>query len=486
MSRILTVAAAVLSLGLGACSSDDGTKSEDGDITFNSDSLQPGDDGYLLPDGATPPDQDGPGDDTEPGFDVGDADLFVEPGGPGNEEFPVNSYTMEDQKNPNMALMSDGSFVIVWQSGKNVSTAPQDGSGWGVIAKHFRKNGAPYADEFVVPTTTQGSQTRPAVAGRPDGAYWVLWEGEGLFEGSLKDIGAKAFDLMGEVLANERRLNAKVDSNQTQPAAFVNARGDLIAIWQSDGSVDGSSDGIYGQHYLGGLVMKGADYRVNSYTKDSQRDPSLGFHTDGSFVVAWTSEGQDNGIGNGVFAQRYTDAVAGTGEFVVNSELVGQQEKPDVAFLPDGRFVLVWQSFPGQDGDGSGIFGQIFSQAGTKVGAEFRLNEVTAGQQTQPRIAGLPDGGYVVVWQSCPNTDSGIGGDGNDCGIIGRRFSGDTPVTGDFVVNQTTAGVQEAPRILSLGDGAFVVVWNSIGQDLASEPKGYGLFARRFPIGFKP
>lgn len=469
-------------LGLGACGGDsDGTQNE-GDISFVSDGAESDQDGYVP--GNPDTDSVSPGDSTQPEMDL--PDVYVEPGGPGDKEFAINKYTAEDQKNPAMAVLKDGSFVVAWQSGKAVAVAPQDGSGWGVIVRRFRSNAAPAGDEYVAPTLTQGNQTRPALAAKNDNSFWVLWEAEGMPDGNLKDIAAKAFDKDDAVLVEEWRVNEKTDSNQLLPCAFVNSRGDLAVVWQADGSLDGEADGIYGQVFLGGSVKKAPEFRVNTYTQDSQRDPSLAGSPDGAFLVAWTSEGQDNGIGNGVYGNRYTDAAAATGEFLVNTELGGQQEKPDVARLPNGNYVVVWHSFPGQDGDGSGIYGQIYTSSGSKLGAEFRINEITVGNQTLPRVAALPDDSFVVVWQSCPNLESGLGGDTDDCGIIGRVLSGGTPMSKDFVVNQTVKGLQEAPKVASLGDGAFVVVWTSVGQDLPSEPKGYGIFGRRFPAGYKP
>lgn len=475
------VGSLVLTLLLPACGGgDDGGKdSLEGDILFQNDGLEPGDDGYVPPDSDTLNPDGAQSDETAP-------DVYVEPGGPGNQEFAVNGYTLEDQKYPALAVSSEGKFLVAWQSGKVISSAPQDGSGWGVIVKRFHNNAASDEAEFVAPTTTQGNQTRPAVAFRNDEGFWVLWEAEGMVDGSLKDIAAKAFNDKLEVVTEEWRINQKVDSNQTQPIAFVNSRNDLTVIWQADGSLDGDAEGLYGQIYLGGSVKKGPEFMVNTFTADGQKDASMAAASTGAFVVAWTSEGQDNGIGNGVYANRYLDTGAATGEFLVNTELNGQQEKPDVGFFSDGRFVIVWQSYPGQDGDGSGVFGQIYSATGAKIGSEFQVNQITPGQQSTPRVAVLPNDTFVVVWQSCPNTESNLGGDGDDCGIVGRILSGGNAVTSDFVVNQTVKGVQEYPRIASLGDGAFVVVWSSIGQDLESEPKGYGIFGRRFPAGFKP
>ena len=57
-------------------------------------------------------------------------------------------------------------------------------------------------------------------------------------------------------------------------------------------------------------------------------------------------------------------------EFQINTYTSGQQSEPTVSELSDGGFVICWQS-QGQDGSLSGIFGQIYDSSGTKSGEEL-------------------------------------------------------------------------------------------------------------------
>jgi hypothetical protein len=57
----------------------------------------------------------------------------------------------------------------------------------------------------------------------------------------------------------------------------------------------------------------GGEFRVNTYTTDSQSRPTVALDGSGAFVVSWNSQGQD-GSGHGVFAQRFTRT--GTGVFL--------------------------------------------------------------------------------------------------------------------------------------------------------------------------
>ena len=86
-------------------------------------------------------------------------------------------------------------------------------------------------------------------------------------------------------------------------------------------------------------------------------------------------------------------------EFLVNTYTTGSQRKADVAAAGNGNFVVTWQS-AGQDGDYSGIFGQRYDRAGNALGAEFRVNSVTASAQYVPHAAADAKGNFVVVWSS--------------------------------------------------------------------------------------
>lgn len=94
----------------------------------------------------------------------------------------------------------------------------------------------------------------------------------------------------------------------------------------------------------------------------------------------------------------------------------------------------------------------------------------TIGRHGAPSVACAADGAFVVVWQS-------HGQDGDDYGIIGQRFDSSGGQRGtEFIVNTYSTDSQRAAAVCSDAESRFVVVWQSYGQD----DDGYGVFARRF------
>jgi hypothetical protein len=108
--------------------------------------------------------------------------------------------------------------------------------------------------------------------------------------------------------------------------------------------------------------------------------------------------------------------------------------------------------------------------AQTPLGGEFRVNEQTTDIQRRPSVAADGADNFVVVWES-------FVGDGGGAAVLGRRFdAAGNPQGGDFVVNAYTTNAQFGPSVTYARDGSFVVVWTSYRQDGSTQ----GVFGRRF------
>jgi hypothetical protein len=83
--------------------------------------------------------------------------------------------------------------------------------------------------------------------------------------------------------------------------------GDFAVAWRSTVQ-EPSGYGIYAQRYDSAGTPLGNELHVNTYTTSDQFDPYVAMDADGDFIISWTSTGQD-GSSNGVYAQRFADAV---------------------------------------------------------------------------------------------------------------------------------------------------------------------------------
>jgi hypothetical protein len=164
----------------------------------------------------------------------------------------------------------------------------------------------------------------------------------------------------------------------------------------------------------------GPEFRVNTFTTNHQRLPSIAFDSSGNFVVVWTSSAQDGSVG-GVFGQRYASSGAPLGpEFRVNTYTTSYQGFPSVASDSSGNFVVAWTSLA-QDGSSYGIFGQRYASSGAPLGPEFGVNTYTTDVQSRASVASDSSGNFVVVWESSNQDDS-------NWGVFGQRYSQIVPV----------------------------------------------------------
>ena len=380
-------------------------------------------------------------------------------------ELTVNTTVVGDQTFTGAmarAVASDagGNFVVVWESND------QDGDGLGVYAQRFAGDGTPSGVEFQVNTETTSNQWNAAVAMNAGGEFVVVWQSDSQ-DGSNSGVYAQRYDASGVATGAEFRVNTTVSSNQLDPDVALHDDGSFVITWSSDGQ-DGDKFGVYAQRYDAAGTALGSEVQINSMTTRDQQWSSVAATPDGGFVVTWSSDRQD-GDGYGVFARRFDDAGnALTGELRVNTETVKDQQRSAVAVAGDGSFVVVWESDT-QDGNRFGIFGQRFLADGQRDGGEFQINDTSARDQRDASVSMDAGGNFVVAWTSDQQ-------DGDGFGVYARQFDAlGTPITTEVQVNTTTRGDQQSASVALADAGQHIITWS--GEGAADDQ---GILAQRF------
>ena len=347
-------------------------------------------------------------------------------------ETRVNTTTASGQFEPSVAGLSGGGYVVTWVS------ANQDGAGYGVYGQRYDASGAKVGGETLVNTTTASDQDEPSVAGLSAGGYVVTWTSYNQ-DGSSAGVYGQRYDALGVKLGGETLINTTTAGYQYEPTAAGLSGGGYVITWAS-ANQDGSGWGIYGQRYDAAGAKLGGETLINTTITNHQLMPGVAGVSGGGYVVTWVSDGQD-GSRYGVYAQCY-DASGGKvgSEALVNTITANDQSQPSVTALSGGGYMVTWGS-DGQDGSGSGIYGQRYDAAGAKVGGETLINTTIANDQHQPNVAGLSGGGYVVTWMS-------VNQDGSDTGIYQRVFTS----------NSNGPPVAMADSAAATEDGATVVI----------------------------
>lgn len=240
--------------------------------------------------------------------------------------------------------------------------------------------------------------------------------------------------------------------------------GYVLVWWAVNQEVSGADEGhgIYAQRHdadgdpMGDPIQANSDANAKAYPSE----PVVAALSDGGYAVAWTSA--FDGSSDGIYARRF-DAQGNPagGEIQVNTFTDGAQTDPDIAALADGGFIVTWRA--------DGLFTQRYDANGNAVGKETRLTEDDLLYRPgSPSITGLADGGYVVTW-----VESGANYS-ND--IFSHRYDANgKPVGVETRVNTYANGYQVDPDVAALPDGGYVVTWS--GQGVGDVE---GIFSQRF------
>ncbi len=330
----------------------------------------------------------------------------------------------------------------------------------------------PTGNDVQVNTFTIGQQIIPAVAALAGGGFVVTWSSLGQ-DGSISGIYGQRYAADGTALGSEFRVNTFTADSQIYSSVAALAGGGFVVTWSSYGQ-DGSVSGIYGQRYAADGTALGSEFRVNTFTNNYQVYSSVAALAGGGFVVTWMSWSQDGSL-FGIYGQRYAADGTAVGQRVPRQHVYHRQPgASSVAALAGGGFVVTWES-PGQDGSGYGIYGQRYAADGTALGSEFRVNTFTTDNQEASSVTALAGGGFVVTWTS-------NGQDGSGTGIYGQRYAADgTPLGSEFRSTRSPP-TQLYPSVTALAGGGFVVTWTSNGQD----GSGSGIYGQRYAADGSP
>jgi hypothetical protein len=263
-------------------------------------------------------------------------------------------------------------------------------------------------------------------------------------------------------LGQEILVNTATASDQYNSQITALSNGGFVVTWhdfsQGVGGAGGDASGfaVKAQVFAAGGIPVGSEIRVNSATAAEQFYPQVTALQNGGFVVTWYDLSQGvggaGGDASGFAVKAQVFAAGGTpvgAEIRVNSATAGTQVDAQITALSNGGFVVTWydnsQGVGGTGGDASGsaVKAQVFAAGGTPVGAEILVNSATAGDQVQPQITALSNGGFVVTWHDFSHGVGGAGGDTSDYAVKAQVFAaGGTPIGAEIRVNSATAGTQ--------------------------------------------
>lgn len=258
------------------------------------------------------------------------------------------STTMMFTQGPAVAVLASGEYIVVW------SEAQIDGSDT-IRGRFVNASGVPQINpitgdnlDFPVSVAEPGIAARPYVASTGEGrGFVVVWTyADDFFEPT--NVRARFFTSTGvAAFAQNGRLTTYTDGDVFGPKVVsIGSNRAMVAYFAQTASDPRLEDGaiVFSRFTSPAGNPEGAPYIVPLEVPGFQPHvPSMVLRDDGAIGAAWHDCGaQGDGQGCGVFVQALrTTGVPVGAPIIVNTTVVGDQETPSIAPLPDS-FVVTW------------------------------------------------------------------------------------------------------------------------------------------------
>jgi hypothetical protein len=263
------------------------------------------------------------------------------------DEFRVNSMRARDQASPSIATLSDGGWVVTWQSDNQV-----------IYAQRYGSNGSASGSELTVSAAVH-QQSDSDVTALADGGWLVAWMS---WESTEMHVHLRRYSSLG-VAGDELSVDGPSAPTQMYPSVAALSAGGWVLSW---GQYGAQAEGIFAvvQHYAAdGTLVSRAELGTDSVKTNLTALPDQGW------LLTWEVRDFYNYV---VHGQRFTASGAATGhEFVIPMVTGGVSPYPAVTVLADGGWLITWNATD-VDGSETGIAGQRYSAQGAPVGEPFQ------------------------------------------------------------------------------------------------------------------
>jgi Ca2+-binding RTX toxin-like protein len=207
--------------------------------------------------------------------------LFDSNGKAVGKDFIINSKTADLQRYATVSALSNGGFVTTWTS-KDVP-----GDSGDIRARFFRADGSPVGKDFVVGEQTAFEQTIPVVTQLSGGNVVLAWTSNIVFGNSIdNDVKARILNSSGKAITGEFLVSEQATSGQGDIELVALADGRLLAVWNS---VEGSTVEVRARLFAPGGLAASPEFLVNSNTTGNQGDAHAALMADGRVAVTFTS-----------------------------------------------------------------------------------------------------------------------------------------------------------------------------------------------------
>ncbi len=145
-------------------------------------------------------------------------------------DFRINTQTSQNQSLPDVVGLLDGGFVVTWTSnGQDTSDSS------GIYAQRYNEDGTTNGGEFLVNSHIIGSQHHSSVTALTDGGFVIVWQSDGQGSGTSGVYGQR-YNADGSLDGGEQVIADHVDYGFGFPEVSPLSDGGFAVTWQNDTS----------------------------------------------------------------------------------------------------------------------------------------------------------------------------------------------------------------------------------------------------------
>jgi hypothetical protein len=343
-------------------------------------------------------------------------------------------------------------YLVVYESGQNI---------YGKFVDQF---GKPLGAEFVVAESSGRSRSPSAIFDGVNRRYLVTWTN--LNEVTSTDIFGQLVNADGDLLGDQIRISSAPEIQSEAKSSFDPSTQTFLIVWQDYRNKDISAYDIYAQRLDSNGNRVGDNFAISIdidnpglYASNNQSLPSVAHNdTTHSFLVSWTDYRETATAGR-IYGQLISNHGSLLGaNFTISENISDHQTHSSTTYdQANQRYIIVWTDGRNRETASSDIYGQLLDNNANPINGNFAISGATEVQDS-PEVSYNPKSeSLLLIWRDGRNRELGQSG----YGIIGNwdvygqagRIANDnfSPSGENFIVSDLPGG-QISPSLTCNSD----------------------------------
>ncbi|MCB9954370.1 MAG: hypothetical protein H6848_00585 [Caulobacterales bacterium] len=350
-----------------------------------------------------------------------------------------------DQYEPKTIALGDGRFVLIWTD--NSDAAPGDSDGVDILAQVYDAFGNALGGATRINDGWYfDDEENFSVALLSTGKFVIAYEDNDVDGASIRSTVVTVASNNSMTFANHNILTDPGTDILGSPAVTAFSDGSYMVVYSN--SAASTSTNAYGKVVSSGGTV-GSQFAVLTGSDDvGNASNGAATLTNGNVVTVHAhrvSPDGDYGIFMRILSPTGSSVLAAT-EVAGTSGDSDTDTQPAVAALSGGGFVVVWTNADVNDDD---ILFQVYDSSGAEVGTVTAVDSAGSTENyNEPTVIGLKDGGFIVAYDD----------DGTD-EIRAHRYDASGNSVGSSFTVASTAATESAPHLALTDDGRVIISW---------------------------